>query len=66
MFKRDRILALITLTGTYVLFEYCIHKLRTKQMKKQKKVFSKSPSLGDLEMLKEDIRRAEGIERETC
>ena len=63
MFKRETILRLITLSGTYVLFEYCIHKLRTKQMKKQKKVFSKSPSLGSLEMLKEDVRRAEGIEK---
>ena len=44
----------IYLLGTYLLFEYYIHKRRTWQIKNQKKVLCKSPSSGSLDLLKED------------
>tara|TARA_B100000579_G_scaffold105227_1_gene83756 strand:+ start:139 stop:1323 length:1185 start_codon:yes stop_codon:yes gene_type:complete len=64
MRKREKILIICGLGGSYLLFEYLVHKLRTIQIKKQKRVVSKSPSLGSLEALKNDIRRAEGVEKQ--
>tara|TARA_B100001094_G_C18191806_1_gene807799 strand:+ start:432 stop:1607 length:1176 start_codon:yes stop_codon:yes gene_type:complete len=54
----------IYLLGTYLLFEYYIHKRRTWQIKNQKKVLCKSPSSGSLDLLKEDILNAKGIEKQ--
>ena len=58
------LLASSSIGGLYILFEYYIHKRRTKQIKEQKKVLSKSPSCGTLDRLKYDILIAEGIEKE--
>tara|TARA_B100001250_G_scaffold144864_1_gene124014 strand:- start:4374 stop:5594 length:1221 start_codon:yes stop_codon:yes gene_type:complete len=65
MQKRFKFLiASSSIGGLYILFEYYVHKNRTKQIKKQKKVLSKSPSYGTLDKLKYDILIAEGIEKE--
>ncbi len=58
------LIASTSIGGLYILFEYFIHKNRTKQIKKQKKVLCKSPSYGSLDKLKYDILIAQGIEKE--
>ena len=55
---------LIYLFGTYLLFEYYIHRNRTNQIKNQKKVISGSASSDSLDLLKEDILNAKGMEKQ--